>query len=79
MRHPDRTKNTSTPTNPPKNPAMPVWNATTIRTAILRSPSISGRKANDCCFAIYVLTGGGRHPMPLGYSALRATHSMSPE
>src|SRR6476646_6100400 len=44
MRKPDRTKNTSTPTNPPTTPGIPAWNSRTRRIARPRRPSRSGRK-----------------------------------
>src|SRR5664280_1430735 len=40
---PDRTKNTSTPTNPPVSRGTPAWYRTTSNTATARSPSTSGR------------------------------------
>ena len=36
-------KKTSTPTKPPETHSGKAWNATTLRTAIARNPSISGR------------------------------------
>ena len=45
IRKPDSTKNTSTPTKPPREPGTPAWNSTTRRTATPRSPSMSGRNA----------------------------------
>src|SRR5688572_18829913 len=39
------TKNTSTPTKPPRHALGYAWNATTARTATARRPSMSGRYA----------------------------------
>lgn len=43
MRKPDRTKNMSTPTNPPANHGSPAWKASTAPTAMARIPSMSSR------------------------------------
>ena len=54
IRNPDRTKNTSTPTNPPWKAPSRRWNSTTATTANARSPSTSGRNSSSatpwsCC------------------------------
>src|SRR4051794_17632109 len=48
MRNPDRTKKTSTPTNPPDAPGTSAWNKRTPRMAMPRSPWSSGRKTAPC-------------------------------
>ena len=45
IRKPEMTKKTSTPTKPPWTVSGKAWNPTTVRTAIPRSPSMSGRYA----------------------------------
>ena len=43
MRKPERTKNVSTPMNPPSMCGIPPWNIITARTAQARTPSSAGR------------------------------------
>ena len=43
IRNPERTKNASTPMNPPPMNGMPPWNIMTATTAAARTPSRAGR------------------------------------
>src|SRR6201998_2314583 len=83
IRKPLRTKNTSTPMNPPCRPAMPPWLTSTSATATARTPSRAGipalrRCGRSACGATRLARTPTRRLSPIAVS-LSAANAFSPE